>query len=88
MIMLQVVILMEGEWLCYRGGHFNGESMIMLRRSSVEWNENGHVTEVASLNEGKWSCYKVGQFNEGSMVMLLKWPINRGTMVILLRWPI
>ena len=35
MVTLQVVILMEGEWLCYRGGHFNGESMIMLQRSSV-----------------------------------------------------
>ena len=36
-------LLMEGEWLCYRGGHFNGE--------------NGHVTEVVTLMEGEWSCY-------------------------------
>ena len=35
MVMLQVVTLMEGEWLCYRGGHINGGSMIMLQRSSV-----------------------------------------------------
>ena len=57
MVMLQVVTLMEGEWLCYRGGHFNGGSMTILQRSSVKWNENGHVMEVASLNDGKWSCY-------------------------------
>ena len=30
-----VVILMEGEWLCYRGGKFNGEIMIMLHRWPV-----------------------------------------------------
>ena len=35
--------LMEGEWSCYRGGHFNGE--------------NGHVTEVVTLMEAEWSCY-------------------------------
>ena len=29
---------MEGEWLCYGGGQFNG-------------GRNGHVTEVASLME-------------------------------------
>ena len=33
---------MEGEWSCYRGGHFNGGG------------KNGHVTEVASLMEGEW----------------------------------
>ena len=31
MVMLQVVTLMEGEWLCYRGGHFNGGSMTYYR---------------------------------------------------------
>ena len=38
---------MEGEWLCYGGGQFNGGSI-------------GHVTEVASLIEGEWSCYRGG----------------------------
>ena len=27
----EVVSLMEGEWSCYRGGHFNGGRMVMLR---------------------------------------------------------
>ena len=26
----EVASLMEGEWLCYGGGQFNGESKIML----------------------------------------------------------
>ena len=29
--MLQMVMtLMQGEWLCYRGGQFNGGRMVML----------------------------------------------------------
>ena len=43
--------LMEGEWLCCRGGHFNVGRMVMLQRWSVSWRENGHVTEVVSLME-------------------------------------
>ena len=27
----EVAILMEGEWSCYRSGHFNGGRMVMLR---------------------------------------------------------
>ena len=27
--------LMEGEWLCYRGGHFNGGRMVMLQKWSL-----------------------------------------------------
>ena len=27
-----VVTLVEGEWSCYIGGHFNGRRMIMLQR--------------------------------------------------------
>ena len=27
--------LMEGEWSCYRGGHFNGGRMVMLQRWPV-----------------------------------------------------
>ena len=34
---------MEGEWLRYRGDHFNGGKMVQ-------------VTEVATLLEGEWSC--------------------------------
>ena len=46
---------MEGEWLCYEGGQFKRERII--------------ITEVASLKEGEW-CYRGGQFNGGRMVML------------------
>ena len=28
----EVVTLMEEEWSCYRGGHFNGGRMVMLQR--------------------------------------------------------
>ena len=28
----EVVTLMEAEWSCYRGGHFNGGRMVMLQR--------------------------------------------------------
>ena len=31
----EVANLMEGEWSCYRGGQFNGERMVMLRRWTV-----------------------------------------------------
>ena len=47
---------MEEEWLCYRGGQFNGGRI--------------DVTKVASLMEGACSCYIAGQFNGGRMVML------------------
>ena len=40
---------MEGEWSCYRGGHFNLGKKVTLQRWSVYWKENGHVTEVACL---------------------------------------
>ena len=56
---------MEGEWSCYRGGQFNGGSMVMLQRWSVLWRDNGHSTEVVSLMEGEWSCYESGHFNDG-----------------------
>ena len=35
---------MEGEWLCYRGGQFNGERIVILWRWPVYMKENGHVT--------------------------------------------
>ena len=31
----EVASLMEGEWLCYRGGHFNGGRMVMLQKWSL-----------------------------------------------------
>ena len=37
----------EGEWSCYRGGHFNGGIKVMIQR----W----------CLMEGAWSCYGGGQ---------------------------
>ena len=66
---------MEGEWSFYRGAHFNGGSVVMLRRWLVQGRENCHVTEVVSLMEGEWSCYRGGHFNEGRMVMLQKSPV-------------
>ena len=77
---------MEGEWSCYRSGHFNEGRMDMLQRWCLmegEWScyrggimkENGHVMEVASLKEGEWSCYRSGQFKGRSMVMLQRWPV-------------
>ena len=53
---------------------FNGERMVMLRRWSVQWRENG-LTEVVSLMEREWSCYGGGQFNGGSMIMLERWSV-------------
>ena len=35
MVVTEVVSLIEGEWSCYRGGHFNGGTMVMLQRWSV-----------------------------------------------------
>ena len=42
---------MEGEWSCYRGGHFNGGRMVMLQKWSLYWRENGHFTEVLILTD-------------------------------------
>ena len=36
---------MEGEWSCYRGGHFNGGRMVMLQRVVSLMEGDGHVTE-------------------------------------------
>ena len=33
---------MEGEWSCYRSGHFNGGRMVMLWRWPVERGKNFH----------------------------------------------
>ena len=33
----------------------------MLQRWSLEWSENGHVTEVVTLMEEKWSSYSGGR---------------------------
>ena len=38
---------MQGEWLCYRGDHFNGGKWSGYRWP-VYWKENGHATEVVS----------------------------------------
>ena len=31
----EVASLMQGEWLCYRGGQINGGRMVMLQRWSL-----------------------------------------------------
>ena len=91
MVMLQRwPILMEGEWSCYRSGHFIGGRMVMLPMWSVLWREDGHVTEVVtlmevgSLKEGEWSCYRGGQFNgengysmEVTSLMEGEWSLQR-----------
>ena len=45
----------KGEWLCCRGGLFNGGGMVILQR----W----------SFMEGEWPCYTGGQFNGGTKVV-------------------
>ena len=41
---------MEGEWLCYGGGRFNGGRMVMLRRWSVLMEDSMvMLQEVASV---------------------------------------
>ena len=57
---MEVVSLIEREWSCYGGGHFNGRRMVMLQR----W----------CLMEGAWSCY-IDQYNGGRMVMLQRVPV-------------
>ena len=52
---------MEGEWLCYRGDHFNGGQMVRL--------------QVESLLEAEWPCYTGGQLNGGRIVILQRWPV-------------
>ena len=42
----EVASLMEGEWSCYRSGHFNGGRMVILQRWTVM--------------EGEWLCYRCG----------------------------
>ena len=59
--MTEVVILLEGEWSCYRGSHFNGGRM--------------DVTEVVTLMEGEWSCYGGGYFKGVRMVLLQRKPV-------------
>ena len=63
----EVSILMEGEWSCYRSGHFIGGRMVI---EVVLWRDNGHFTEVLTLMEGEWSCYGGGQFKEGRMAVI------------------
>ena len=75
MFVTEVVSLIQGEWSCYRGDHFNGGKMVTLQRWSVYWKENGHVTEVVTLMKGEWSCYRSGHFNGERMVMLWRLPV-------------
>ena len=70
--------------------------MVMLLRWSVQWRENGHVTEVDSnreimivrevvkLMEVEWSCYGGGKV-EGEWSCYKGCHFNRGRMVMLQR---
>ena len=54
----EVVTLMEGDWLCYRSGCFNGGGLFNGGENGCYrggQRENSHVTEVDSLMEGEWS---------------------------------
>ena len=68
--------LMEGEWSCYRGGHFNGaREWSCYRGGQFNGGRMVMLDRVVSLMEGEWLCYGGGQFNGGSMVMLQKWSL-------------
>ena len=54
---------MEGTWSCYRGGQFNGGSIVMLRRL------------FNSSMEGEWSLLRRWSLKERRMVMLHKWQV-------------
>ena len=54
---------MEGEWSCYRGGKFNGESKIML---------DGQYNGGRMVMLQRWSLM------DGRMVILQKWLLMEG----------
>ena len=56
---------MEGEWSCYRSGHFIAGRM----------ENGGHVTDVVSFMEEEWSFYRGAHFN-GHMYILLYSMVN------------
>ena len=71
---MEVVSLVEGEWLSYRGDHFNGEKM--SQRWSLMEGEWSSLHRVASsLKEGEWSCYGGDQISKGRMNMLETWSV-------------
>ena len=45
---------MQGEWSYYRGGHFNGGTMVMLQVVTLK--EGGPCYLGGLLMEGEWSC--------------------------------
>ena len=52
----EVASLMEGEWLCYGGGQFNGGRKVML---GGQFNGGRMVMlQRWSVMEGEWSCYR------------------------------
>ena len=36
MVILRLSLLLEGEWSCYRGGHFKGGRLVMLHFNGRE----------------------------------------------------
>ena len=69
---MEVASLKEEE-LSYRGGHFNGGSMVMLQSGHF----NGRrmvMLQRWCLMKGAWSCY-IGQYNRGRMAMLRRVPV-------------
>ena len=62
----EVAILMEGEWSCYRSGHFIGGRMVMLR---------------CGFMEEECSFYRGAHFN-GHMYILLYSMVNCGVLFL------
>ena len=60
---------MEGEWSCYGDGQFNRGRMVMFKRWSLYWRENGHVTEVVILMEKNGHVMEVASLNEGEWLL-------------------
>ena len=84
----EVASLVQGEWSCYRGGHFNGGRMVTLQKWSLQWTENGHVTEVVSLEieNGHITLVVILNMERRGMIMLQRWSLIGGRMVILQKW--
>ena len=60
---------MEGEWSCFRGGHFNGGRMVMLQKWSLYWRE--YVMDVVSFMEREWPFHRGAHFNVHMSIVVL-----------------
>ena len=79
----EVAIIMEGEWSCYRSGHFIGGRMVMLRMWSVLWRENGQFTEVLTLMEYVYFIVFYGEWVVFCFLYRYILPLNLLTFLLL-----